>query len=250
MSINSDLKRAAVLMPMFIFPATMVSAQKSDWSYEATVYLFMPETETSLDTSLGNVEGTLNFSDAFSNLDLAFMGAFRASNGRWSFLADYNYTDLSFNNSAASTANSSLDTSVTTQFLSGYIGYRVYEDPAIELDVAGGFRWFSTETEFTIAPGTAPDQTVTADNDWTDPVVAVRARYAFSDKWTGTGFLDYGGFRSGSETWQVLLTADYAINDKWVLRAGYRHITFDHEINGNDFEFNQSGPLIGAAYRF
>lgn len=81
-------------------------------------------------------------------------------------------------------------------------------------------------------------------------MIGVRARVAFSDKWSGTGFLDYGGFRSDSKTWQVLLTADYAINDRWLLRGGYRYISFDHDINGNDFSFHQSGPVIGATYRF
>lgn len=63
--------------------ATAASAQQSDWSYEATIYLFMPETETSLGTPMGTLDGTLSFSDALENLDFAFMGAFSATNGRW-----------------------------------------------------------------------------------------------------------------------------------------------------------------------
>ncbi|WP_254447200.1 outer membrane protein [Ruegeria sp. HKCCA0235A] len=229
---------------------TTASAQQSDWSYEATIYLFMPETETSIETPSGTLDGTLSFSDALSNLDFAFMGAFAASNGRWSLLADYNYTNLSFSNSGAGPSGSTLDTSFTTQFLSGYVAYRVYEDPSVQLDIAGGFRWFSTETNFTLTSASAPGRTTVVDDDWVDPVIGARIRYVFSDKWTGTGFVDYGGFRSDSETWQVLLTADYSINDRWVIRGGYRYIAFDHEIGDNDFEFHQSGPVIGATYRF
>ncbi|WP_245223562.1 hypothetical protein [Ruegeria sp. HKCCSP346] len=118
------------------------------------------------------------------------------------------------------------------------------------MDVAGGFRWFSTDTEFTLLPGATPGRTTTADDSWTDPVIAARARVRFSDKWSGTGFVDYGGFRSGSETWQVLLTAEYAINNRWLIRGGYRYISFDHEIDGSDFTFDQSGPVLGATYRF
>ena len=233
-----------------ICAATSAAAQQSDWSYEATIYLFMPETETTLDTPMGNLDATLSFSDALSNLDLAFMGAFSASNGRWSVLVDYNFTDLSFSNPTQGPANGNLDTSVKTQFLSGYLGYRIYEAPTVNVDLAGGFRWFSTETDFTLTPGTAPGRRVTVDSSWTDPVIGARARFVMAEKWTGTAFLDYGGFRSGSETWQVLLTADYAINDRWLIRGGYRYVSFEHEINGNDFSFSQSGPLIGATYRF
>ena len=233
-----------------ILASAPISAQASDWSYAATVYLFMPETKTSLDTPLGKVEGELSFSDALSNLDFAFMGAFGASNGRWSLLADYNYTKLSFGNASPGPAFSGLNTTLKTQFLSGYVAYRVYEDQSVQLDLAGGFRWFSTDTVFTLTPGIVPGRTNAVNESWTDPVIGARARVSFSKDWTGTAFLDYGGFSSDSETWQLLLTADYAINDRWVVRGGYRYISFDHKINGNDFAFSQSGPLIGATYRF
>ncbi|MTI02186.1 outer membrane protein [Roseibium sp. RKSG952] len=243
-------KNCATAAGLFASLATSVSAQKSDWSYEATIYLFMPETNTSLSTPAGTVDGTLSFPDALQNLDLAFMGAFSATNGRWLILLDYNYTDLSFSNSTPGPATSGLETSFTTQYLSGYLGYRVYEAPTVDVDVVGGFRWFDTDTTFTLEPSTAPGRTTTADNSRTDPVIGARARVQLSDKWTGSGFVDYGGFRSGSETWQVLLTADYAINDRWLIRGGYRYISFDHEIDGNDFTFDQSGPVLGATYRF
>jgi opacity protein-like surface antigen len=230
--------------------ATMTSAQQSDWSYEATIYLFMPETETSIETPNGTLDGTLSFTDALENLDFAFMGTVAATNGQWSVLADYNYTNLSFGNTVAGPAGSELETSVKTQFLTALLGYRVRNDASVKVDLAGGFRWYSTDTEFTLTPGGAPSQTNSADASWFDPVVGVRARFTLSDAWTSTAYVDYGGFRSGSQTWSVLLTADYAINDRWVLRGGYRYISFDHDIDGNDYTFDQSGPLIGATYRF
>lgn len=230
--------------------APIASAQQSDWSYEATVYLFMPETEVSQETARGTVEGTLSFSDALSNLDLAFMGAFGATNGRWSLLADYNYTDVSFGTDTPGEASSGLETSLTTQFFSGYVGYRAYTTDTSFVDLVGGFRWFRTQTDFIVLPGTAPGRSINVDESWTDPVIGFRARVAFNDRWSGTGFFDYGGFSSDSETWQVLLTADYEINERWLIRGGYRYISFDHEINGNDFKFSQSGPMIGATYRF
>jgi opacity protein-like surface antigen len=71
-----------------------------------------------------------------------------------------------------------------------------------------------------------------------------------TEKLSGTVFADYGGFRSGSESWQTLLTLDYNINENWVARAGYRYISIDHTLNGKDFSFSQSGPILGATYRF
>lgn len=241
---------AAMVLPVMANLPTQSFAQQTDWSYEGSIYLFMPETDVSLDTPQGSLDGTLSFSDALENLDFAFMAAFAATNERWSIIADYSYTDLSFSNETSGPAFSGLETSFTVQYFSGYVGYRVFTDQSAKIDLVGGFRWFRTETEFDLQAGTAPGRTTNVDESWTDPVIGARARVAFSDRWSGTGFIDYGGFRSDSETWQVLLTADYAINDRWLLRGGYRYISFDHDIDGNDFKFDQSGPVFGATYRF
>ncbi|MCA0872520.1 porin family protein [Seohaeicola saemankumensis] len=231
--------------------ATGVHAQNSEWTYEATIYLFMPETKTGINGPTFSAEGTLSFSDALDNLDFAFMGAFGASNGRWSLLADYLYNDLSFGNSTPGPAFSGLNTALTTQILNGYVAYRVYEDAGVEVDVAGGFRWFSTKTAMTLTPGVLPGRSSTVDSSWVDPLIGARVRFDFAEDWSGTAFFDYGGFSSDSETWQVLFTVDYALNENWLLRGGYRYISVDHVLNnGNDFSFSQSGPVFGATYRF
>ncbi|MEP2029960.1 MAG: porin family protein [Paracoccaceae bacterium] len=221
-------------------------AQDGDWEFEASIYLFTPET----DVSIGGLEGTLSFSDALDNLDMAFMGAFGARNGRLSFLADFMLTDISFGNDSPGPAFSSLETKFKTQVFSGYAAYSVYQDPTVNVDLAAGFRWFDTSTSMTLTPGAAPGRSVSVSENWVDPVVGVRAMFDLSDKWSGLVFADYGGFRSDSETWQILLTANYHINEKWVARFGYRQLSVDHEINGSDFSFDQSGPIFGATYRF
>ncbi|URF47617.1 outer membrane protein [Dinoroseobacter shibae] len=232
---------------MLAMSATAAAAQQGDWSYEATVYLFTPETKTGLSTPDGSVNGSLSFADALENLDLAFMGAFGASTGRWGAYLDYLYTSLSFRNA---TPNGTLDSDLTTQILSGYVTYRVHETPVVQLDMAAGVRWFSTDTELTLRRPEASDETRRLDDDWIDPVVGLRARVAMTERWSGTAFVDYGGFRSDSETWQALLTADYALTPNWVLRGGYRYISVDHDTAENGFSFSQSGVVFGAAYRF
>lgn len=229
--------------------AAPLAAQQGDWEYDVSVYLFMPETSTAISTPASTIESELSFSDAVSNLDFAFMGAFGASNGRWSFLADYMYTDLSFGNPPPGPVFSSIDTTMTTQILSGYAAYRVYEDSSAQIDLAAGFRWFKVKSSMTLQP-VPPGRTNSVDSSWVDPVIGLRARYEFSERWTGTAFFDYGGFESGEKTWQALLTADYAINDNWVIRGGYRYITVDHAIGANSLSLTQSGPIFGATYRF
>ncbi|WP_240482053.1 outer membrane protein [Ruegeria marisrubri] len=246
---NFGIKTAFCLGLAMATPG-LANAQQSDWSYEASIYLFTPETNTTIATPSRTLNATLSFSDALENLDIAFMGAFGASNGQWSFIADYMLTDISFGNPTPGPAFSSLDTSVKTQIFNAYAAYRVYEAPTVAVDLGAGLRWYKTDTEMTLQPGALPGGTTVAKGDWVDPLIAIRARFQFNEKWAGTAFADYGGFESGSDTWQVLLTADYALNERWLLRGGYRYIEVNHAIDGADYSFDQSGPIFGATYRF
>ncbi|MEH6836795.1 MULTISPECIES: porin family protein [Falsihalocynthiibacter] len=242
---QNHLKQFVGLVALLASSSTAM-AQESDWNYGATIYLFAPETTV----SMGDVEGSLDFSDALENLDMAFMGAFEANNGSWGVLADYMLTDLTFSQSTPGPAFSGLSTSLKTQILNGYVTYRAYQTPTVNFDVAAGFRWFDTKTKMTLSAGTAPGRSTSVNDNWTDPVIGARVNFQMSDKWTGMAFADYGGFSSDSTTWQVLLTADYQFNENWVGRLGYRKISVDHKINGSDFKYEQSGPLLGVTYKF
>lgn len=221
------------------------SAQAQEWKYTTSLYLFTAETKT----SVGDRSATLSFSDALDNLDTAFMGSFGGSNGQWGFLLDYMLTDISFGNSTPGTAFGGLESSVKTQILTGYLSYRLYETGTVQTDVLAGLRWFDTDTTLTLLPGTNPGNSVGDSDNWTDPVIGVRSQISLAGNWSGTAVADYGG-SSDRETWQVLLTADYAFNDNWVGRVGYRHIDVSNDGGLNDYSFEQSGPVFGITYQF
>ena len=159
-------------------------------------------------------------------------------------------TDISFSESTPGPALSRARASVKTQIFSGYAAYRVHETSDMSVDLAGGFRWFSTNTDIGLIGGAGNGINVGTNSTWTDPLIGLMVEYQFSDRWSGTGLLDYGGFDSNEETWQVLLTVGYALNDNWMLRGGYRHIEVENTINGSHYSFEQSGPIFGATYSF
>jgi opacity protein-like surface antigen len=229
---------------------TTAIAQDGDWDYKATIYLFMAETTTGISGPSGSVESTLSFSDALDNLDFAFMGAFEASNGQWSVIADYMYTDLSFTGSTPGPEFTGANTSVTTQVLSGYLTYRVFEDANMDVDVGGGFRWFKADAGITLTGGPDPAPSQSVGDDWIDPLIAARVQFRIAPQWFGTAMADYGGFGGDSETWQVLLTAGYEISENWAIEGGYRYLDIDQTTNGRTFSFSQSGPVLGVSYRF
>lgn len=217
-----------------------------DWQFDGAIYLFTAETTS----GVGDREVVLSFSDALDNLDVAFMSTFAASKGRWSFIADYMLTDLSFKTGTPGNVFSGVEASVKTQILSGVGLYNVHTMGSTSFDLGGGFRWFKTDTTLRFRPGQAAGQTRSEDDDWTDPIIAARARFDLAENWTGTAAVDWGGFVDDRETWQVLLTANWAFSDNWVARFGYRYISIENDEDGQDYSFEQSGPVVGVSYRF
>lgn len=217
-----------------------------DWQFEGAIYLFTAETRS----GIGNREVKLSFSDALENLDVAFMSTFGASKGKWSFIADYMLTDLSFETGTPGNVFSGVKTSVKTQILSGIGLYNVHNAEAVSFDVGGGFRWYKTDTTLRFRPGLAAGQTRSEDDDWTDPIIAARARFDIAQNWTGTAVVDWGGFIDDRETWQFLLTANWEFSKNWVARFGIRHIGIENDEDGQNYSFEQSGPVIGISYRF
>jgi hypothetical protein len=55
----------------------------------------VPGITAAVDTAWGTVGVDKSSSDLLSRLDIAFMGAFEARNGRWGLIADLFYANLS-----------------------------------------------------------------------------------------------------------------------------------------------------------
>jgi len=221
------------------------TAQAQEWEYTGSLYLFAPETTT----SIGNRSATLSFSEAVENLGTALMVYFWGRNVQWGLLLDYMLTDISFSSSTPGTAFDGAESSVKTQIFTGYLSYRLYQADTVQTDLLAGMRWFDTDTTLTLLPGTSPGSTVGTSDSWTDPVIGVRSKFDLHGNWSGTFVADYGG-SSDRETWQVLVSADYAFNDKWTGRVGYRHIDVSNDERRTRYRFEQSGPVLGIMYKF
>ena len=217
------------------------SVHAQDWRYSASFYLFAAETKT----GIGGRSATLSFSDAFKNLDTAFMGSFEANNGQWGVLLDYMLTDVFFNKKFSGPGGASLDTSVKTQILTGYLSYQLYDTGSVKSDALLGVRRFDTDTTLTLSGAGSRSLS----DNWTDPVIGLRSQFRLNDKWSGTFVADYGGIND-RETWQLLLTANYQINENWVARFGYRHLDVTNDERANSYNLQQSGPVVGITYHF
>jgi len=75
--------------------AAPATAQTSGWSFAVSPYAWVPGITAAVDTAWGTVGVDKSSSDLLSRLDIAFMGAFEARNGRWGLIADLFYANLS-----------------------------------------------------------------------------------------------------------------------------------------------------------
>jgi len=233
-----------------IFLAQSASAQEADWRYKATIYGWFPGLSASVDTRFGTVETDVSASDALENLDMAFMGTFAAQNGRWGFAADLLYTDISATQPTPFALYGDATVKQTLTALSGYVLYRVTQDPAFVFDVGAGFRTFNLDIDVSLSEGVAKAASESISRSWTDPVIAARMNVPINEKWFVEGFADYGGTGSGDETWQIYAGVGYRISEDWSTQLGYRTMNISKEVDARDVSADLSGALIAFTYSF
>lgn len=232
--------------------AGQAGAQDNGWRMTVTPYLWLPDSRISVDTPRGTVSGELSIGDALQNLDFAFMGAIEARNGKWSLMSDILYFDLSA--AAATPLGGLFNTAVIRSDITAFsvlAAYRVHQSDKFAVDVGAGLRAWWLSSEVALSGGVlAPEQSSTSDN-WVDPIIAVRGKLDFGDRWFGTFHLDAGGFGVGSDhSYQAIVTVGYDVNERWSVQGGWRYIDFSRDEGGNQLDFSQSGLVLGASYRF
>ena len=225
-------------------------AQESRWTYDLSFNLWLSDTAVSTDTPFGVVDTELSFSDAIQDLDFALMGTAEARNGPWAVVMDMLYFNLTAD---APTPLGILFSEVSTgskiTVLSGYVAYRVHEEPTFAVDLGVGLRGFWTDLDTTLVGASAPTESFSQTKDWVDPIVAARIRMAFGEDWFGTLMLDAGG-TGDSSTWQALATVGYRLNENWALQGGYRYLQSEWDTDFGQSSLEFSGPILGVTYRF
>lgn len=239
-----------LLIGLPLMMAQAAAAQDADWAYKATLYGWLPGMSTTVDTRFGTLESSSSASDALSDLDMVLMGTFAAQRGRWGFVGDLLYVDLSDSKDTPLALYGEGTVSVSATALSGYALYRVTTDPAINFDVGAGFRAFDLDVDVTLSPGVAAGASQSSGDNWIDPLIAARLEVPISDNAFLMGFADWGGTGGGDETWQVYGAVGYAFNENWSTQVGYRYMDISKEIEGRDVSVDLGGPVIAISYSF
>jgi len=243
------MKKAAIAAALITAFPSVGHAEK--WEKVISLYGWVPGLDVSIGTGFGDFESSPSGGDILSNLDMVFMGTFEGHKGRWGIVKDMLYVDLSESKSTplgVLFANGKATVKVLAA--SGYVTYMFHESRTASYELAAGVRYFELDTKLALSAGTLPARTNVLKSDWFDPVIGIRGRWQIADKWSASAFADYGGFKGSSETWQVLGTFNYSINDNLEARFGYRHMDISKTVRGADVDVGLSGPIFGLTYRF
>lgn len=198
------------------------------------------------------VEVDVGFKDILKHLDLAGMVFSELRYQRFAGYTDLIYTSVSGDQETPFGVlfdDAELDSTIFIGTFGG--AYRAIESEHATLDLLGGLRVWSVDTDLKLTGGILPKQHIEHNENWVDPVIGLHGRYQFDNGIFVLSLSQVGGFGVGSHlTWDTFGGVGYQFNDSVSAIAGYRHLEVDYENDGFVFDVEMSGPVIGATIRF
>jgi len=244
-----SIGNAADLTPLA--PEAKTVETRSGWEFTVAPYFWAAGISGDIrQFGLPTVSIDADFGDILSNLDFAFMATAEARYDRYSIIGDVIYTKLSAD---AHTPNGILAGSVdvTSETFAGLlgVGYAVLENQNGHLDVVGGAKVWSVDTDLSFNGGLLGGIKREDSATWVDAVVGLRGNYFFTPEIYATGWGLVGG--GGADVdWDVGLGLGYKFNDTISAVAGYRALGVDYENDGFIFDVVQRGPILGVSFHF
>ena len=242
---KTKLSLTCLLMAL-LFASVPAFAQE-EWEYAANLYLWGCGLDGTIAAQNQTVEVDQSFGDILSNLEFAFMGAVRASNGQWSVTGDIVYAALGA--STTGPLGNPIEVDVDQVIIGGDLGYEV----ADKVEVLAGARFVHVSN--TIDFRDPLNIEVDADRNWVDPIIGVRFMPDLTDNLSWWTRFDLGGFDVGSDfTWQLNSNLLWRFSERAGLAFGYRviDIKYDDEEGDNEFVYDivQHGPVAGLVVKF
>jgi opacity protein-like surface antigen len=234
-------------------------SEDDEWDHSLAIYLW--------GASMGGTtaDGTgveIDFKDILKNLELAFMGSYHARKGKWSFMSDVIYLDVSGDNELDPmpenggifdvTTTGNLDMKSWVIHMAG--GYNLYDDgEGTTTDVVFGARYLDLSTDMRIdfdlsLPEQSPSISFSASDTVLDAIVGLRGVVSLGDRW----FMPWGGNAGagGSDlSWQAMVGVGYKASSWADIALTYRYLKFELDSDLVD-DLSINGPLLGVIFRF
>lgn len=191
-----------------------------------------------------------SFREIFDQLDFAAMAIAEARYDRYSIFSDIIYVKVS---GVSETPRGILasDVDITSKSFAGLFGagYSLFETGSGNIDLVGGVRVWSVDTELSFSGGILDGISRSDGATWVDGLAGLRGNYSVTPTvyLTGWGLVGAGG---ADIDWDVAGGIGYRFNDWFSAVAGYRALGVDYSDDGFVFDVVQHGPILGLVVRF
>jgi hypothetical protein len=238
----------AALLAATLLAVTPLHA--SEWKHEVAPYLWGAALDGT--TGIGNVTADVDvsFGDILDNLEMAFMGVYRASRDRFSITTDFVYMGLGATERGPG-GRLEADIDVDQLALEVNAGYEVVE----RLTLFGGLRYNDLSTEVRARGPLGNVVGAEGDESWVDPLVGAHYSIPITDVWSATLRGDIGGFGVGSDfAWQGVASFRWQITPRVGTALAYRYMAMDYEDDAPrgrfKYDMTISGPALGVVFTF
>ena len=172
------------------------------------------------------------------------MGAIGFRKGRFGFLADLLYLDVSPSYETPGPLFSRTDLRLQETMVDLKGSYRVAEWDGGWFDITGGARYMNVDIEITLQPGLAAGRSVSGDNGWWDAIGGFRTQHHLTEKVFLTALADIGA-GSSDLTWEVTAGLGYRFTNNVHATLAYRVLDYDYTDGGFTYDVATSGLALG-----
>jgi outer membrane receptor protein involved in Fe transport len=246
--IGSNAWFRATAVALVLVPS--VPVQAGEWQHELAPYVWASGMSGA--TGVGDVvaDVDMSFGDIVDQLEMGFMGTYRASRDRYSIIFDGIYMGLgATERGPGGRLKADVDLDQTALELDG--GYEVVD----RLTLLAGLRYVNLSVDATTTGPLDQARHASMDENWFDPVIGAIYKVPFADAWSFMVRGDVGGFGVGSDfSWQGMAAVRWQATPSFGVAAAYRHIDIDYESGHGDHAFKYdmaiSGPALGVVFTF
>lgn len=269
---------AALMIFANFTPLAIASEGSEELTFALTPYIWFPTIEADLkyvslpDGSGGSPEIKVKPDDWLEDLDMAALLLAEVRKGKWLFLVDFTYLDLSGSDSEVRKINfggtiveSALDVGTDVEVKSVCStfggGYNLYSDKVFKADLVAGVRylWLEADTDWELSDAVsdpAGEKTfarrgsIEEDEEFWNGILGFRGSIGLGNSnWSVPFYVDVGT-GDCDLTWQFFLSLAYSFNS-WNIELGYRYMDFDAKDDDSLIqELTFEGPLLGARFEF
>lgn len=203
-------------------------------------------------TTVGGVDAdtSLSFGDILDDLEVGFMGVYRASRGRHTITIDTVYIGLGYTDRLPANALK-VETDLDQVIVEADAGYAMNES----LSILGGLRYVELETAVHVRSPLGPVFATHREQNWMDPVIGVEYSRRLRQPWSLILRGDVGGLGVGSDfAWQGLAVLQWQSSPHFGIGLAYRYLDMDYRDGdgARAFKYDMaiSGPAAGLVITF